>query len=149
MAKLTEAPPGMPRMQDTPSLDAAAEPESPGPVRIPVPPAASSPPSTEDERYFKLTKSIEVGGRVRQKLDRLLVDVTELPGAVYFELIDRYAAEFPAQYQTSFTRFRDERFLTLLLVKLNPPMIDEDVRRISFRDLPLLFTRLQASIFAR
>jgi hypothetical protein len=139
MAKIAEAPLVIDVAADSEASAAAT------PTPVPVSPA----PEAQADRYFKLSKPIEVGGRVKQKMEQLLVDVTELEGTVYFELTDRYAAEFPQQYQQSFTRFRDERFLKLLLVKLNPPMIDEDVKKISFKDLPLLFTRLQASIFAR
>ena len=96
------------------------------------PPPSSNPTTTTWRGEVK--RALEQGGFV---LGRNL------------ELVERYAAEHPVSYQQSFTRFRDEKFLSLLVVRLNPPMIVEDVRRLSFKDLPLLFVRLQATILAR
>lgn len=108
-------------------------------------PAAKS----EESRYFVLSKPIEVGGRVKKTFDRLLVDSTELGGDVYFELIDRYSAEYPRAAQINFTEMRDKRFLAMVICKLNPPMIEEDLKKVSFIDLGLLFLRAQGSIFSR
>ncbi len=98
----------------------------------------------KDPRYFKLTKPITIG---QKTIDRLLVVASELTGHVYFNLVARFRKEYPDEYRLSFNKLSDELFLSYVVAELNPPMVVEDVRKISFKDLPLIFMTLAGFLF--
>ncbi len=101
-------------------------------------------PEAEDTRYFKLSKPITVG---QKTLELVLVDASELTGNVYFNLVARFRKECPEEYRLSFNKLSDELFLSYVVAELNPPMVVEDVRKITFRDLPLIFMTLAGFLF--
>src|SRR5580692_4773120 len=94
-------------------------------------PKQQSPIASDDLRYFKLTKPITVGAKT---FDRLLLDASELSGNTYFSLVSRFRKEFPEEYRSSFNKLGEERFLSYIVAELNPPMIVEDVQKITFKD---------------
>ena len=101
-------------------------------------------PAPDDPRYFKLSKPIRAGDKT---IDRLLLDASELSGAVYFSLVSRFRKEFPEEYRGSFNKLSDEVFLSYIVAELNPPMVVEDVRKIAFKDLPLIFITVASFLF--
>lgn len=113
------------------------------PVAQTVPEVATE--GKADLRYFKLTKPITVG---EKRFDRLMVDATELTGKTYFALLDRFRKEHPEIYRTSINKISEEKFLSYVLAELNPPMIVEDVMRITFKDLPIIFMQLVSFLFS-
>jgi hypothetical protein len=98
----------------------------------------------EDPRYYQLAKPITVGSSV---LSKLLLDPTELGGPVYFKLVARFRKEYPEIYRQSFNKLGEEIFLSYVIAELNPPMTVEDLAKVSFVDLPVLFMRVQALAF--
>ncbi len=98
----------------------------------------------KDPRWFALSKPITVG---QKTLDRLLVDTSELTGHSYFNLVARFRKECPTEYRESFNKLSDELFLSYVVAELNPPMVVEDVRKITFKDLPILFLQLASFLF--
>ncbi len=119
------------------------EPADPKPETAPVV-VKESPPTTDDPRYFKLSKPITVGAKT---LDRLLVDTSELTGHSYFNLVARFRKECPEEYRTSLNKLTDEVFLSYVVAELNPPMVVEDVRKVTFKDLSVLFLQLVGFLF--
>ena len=98
----------------------------------------------DDPRYFKLSKPIKVNNQI---FERLLVDCGELPGAVYFDLVGRFRKEYPDIYRSSINKLGEEIFLSYVLAALNPPLAVEDVRKIAFKDLPIVFMAIQSFVY--
>ena len=98
----------------------------------------------DDPRYFKLSKPIAVGN---QTFEQLLVDSSELSGTTYFKLVGRFRKEYPEMYRSSINKLGEETFMSYVVAELNPPMAAEDVPKISFTDLPILFMALQSFVF--
>jgi hypothetical protein len=101
-------------------------------------------PEAEDPRYFKLSKPIKVGN---QTFEKLLVDSSELSGTVYFQLVGRFRKEYPDIYRTSINKLGEEVFLSYVVAALNPPMTAEDIPKLSFKDLPILFMAVQSFVY--
>jgi hypothetical protein len=98
----------------------------------------------EDVRYFELSKPITVGST---EIKKLLLDPTELAGPVYFRLVGRFRKEYPEIYRQSFNKLGEEIFLAYVIAELNPPMTTEDLQKVSFVDIPVIFMRVQALAF--
>jgi hypothetical protein len=98
----------------------------------------------EDVRYYKLAKPITVSGTV---LDKLLLDPTELGGPVYFRLVARLRKEYPDIYRQSINKLGEEVFLSYIIAELNPPMTVEDLAKVSFVDLPVMFMHVLSLSF--
>ena len=98
----------------------------------------------DDPRYFKLSKPIKVGN---DTFERLLVDSSELTGATYFQLVGRFRKEYPDIYRTSINKLGEEVFLSYVVAALNPPMTAEDIPKLSFKDLPILFMAVQSFVY--
>lgn len=115
----------------------------------PEPPPPDEPPKeeiqAEDPRYFYLSEPIAVA---KKTFERLLIDTSALKGPVYFKLAERFRLEHPEIYRTSFNKFAEEIFLAYVVAELNPPMIIDDLQKIDFSDLPILFMRMQAFLYA-
>lgn len=135
MAKLEELQPGT-----------VADPEAPAETPSNNGAQAAANP---DLRYYALKKQIETGGRIKQKIERLLIDSNELSYNDYMELLDRYISEVPKPMRDRYNHeSQDKRFLQLVICKLNPPMIETDFAQIGFGDAWRLFLRAQASIYS-
>ncbi len=117
----------------------------PEPQAAPAVSAAPTKPDIDDQRYFKLSKPITVADK---KITRLLVDCSELTGTTYFNLVGRFRRECPDVYRSSFNKLGEETFLSYVVAELNPPMVVEDVQKITFKDLPILFLQLASFLFA-
>jgi hypothetical protein len=122
-------------------------PKDSGPTETKV--SADPPPAVDDlsndPRYFRLSKPIKVG---EKQFDRLLIDSSELSGAVYFNLVGRFRKECNEVYRSSTNKLAEEMFLSYIVAELNPPMVVEDLRKLPFNDLPILFIQLQAFLFS-
>ena len=116
---------------------------APGLAVVPSPESEQK-TSEDDPRYFKLSKPIKVGD---QTFERLLVDCGELSGSVYFSLVGRFRKEYPDIYRTSINKLGEEIFLSYVIAALNPPMAVEDVRKASFKDLPIMFMMVQNFVY--
>ena len=114
------------------------------------PPPPEEPPTPEitreDPRYFWLSEPISVAGKT---IEKLLIDTSSLRGPVYFKLAARFRTEHPAVYRTSFNKFGEEIFLSYVVAELNPPMIVDDLQKLDFNDLPMLFLRMQSFLYAK
>ncbi len=115
-----------------------------GTAPISVTPSPVEDLKADDDRYYKLFRPITVGAKT---FDRLLIDSSELSGTVYFNLVSRFRKERSDIYRTSINKLMEETFLSYVIAELNPPMIVEDVQKIGFADLPLLFMSLQGFLF--
>ena len=115
-------------------------PKDPPPPEPPLPEIAR-----DDPRYFFLSEPISVAGK---SIDKLLIDTSSLKGPVYFKLATRFRSEHPDVYRTSFNKFGEEIFLAYVVAELNPPMIVDDLQKLDFNDLPMLFLRMQSFLYA-
>jgi hypothetical protein len=96
-----------------------------------------------------LTEPIEVGGRIRQRLDRLKVNSTKLMYNDYAELKRRYIRDVPKAVRREYDHeSEDPEFLKLMICMLNPPMITEDFNRLSMADAMAVFKLAQGLIFS-
>jgi hypothetical protein len=141
MSKLEEVEAGAPAEKE----------ETPPPVQAEAPNGASPQAAAEpDLRYYTLTEPIETGGRIKQKIERLLLDSTQLSYNDYMGLRDRYVLETPKEIRKQYDgEWEDPHFLVRMIVKLNPPMIDEDFRQVYFGDCPPLFRLASNLIFLK
>lgn len=106
---------------------------------------AEAPPpeeNSQDDNYFYLSEPIVVDGR---SIDKLLVNPKSvLTGKQFFAVINRYNRKFPEEARSSFNKYVSENFLSLVLAEINK-IAPEDLYKVSYADLPLLF--LQATSF--
>jgi hypothetical protein len=112
------------------------------------PPPPEQPPEPEialdDPRYFWLSEPIMVAGK---RIEKLLIDTSALRGPVYFKLITRLRNEHPKIQRTSINPLGEEIFLGYVVAELNPPLVVEDLAKISFDDLGILFLRMQSFLY--
>jgi hypothetical protein len=122
------APPPPPRVEATPEVEVEVE--------------ASANGAEPDNDYFELSTPIYVDGK---EFKRLRINPKGiLKGKQFFALIGRYQRKFPDEARTAFNKFTSENFLSLVLAEINR-IAPEDLYKVDYLDLPLLF--LQASAF--
>jgi hypothetical protein len=124
--------------------------------KLKSPPSPSSPallPTTEkangevenEDDYFYLSSPILVEGK---EITRLLLNPKGiLKGKSFFSIIRRYQNKFPDEARTSFNKFTSENFLSLVLAEINK-IAPEDLAKIDYTDLPLLFLRAASFHFS-
>jgi hypothetical protein len=98
----------------------------------------------EARRYYKLSKPLNAGGRV---LDKLLVDPSDLGGDVYFKLAAAFRTNAHYVYSTSLNKLAEDVYLGLVLAELNR-IIPEDLRKLSFKDLQRALNRVQLFLYS-
>jgi hypothetical protein len=98
----------------------------------------------DDPRYYKLTKPIQVGDR---RMDRLLLDPSELNGIDFFEIIVEFKRKFPEDARLFSVKVQNENFLSLVLSRCNN-MAPEDLAKCTFQDLNAIFLRSMAFQFS-
>ena len=102
-------------------------------------------PAEEDYRYYELAEPLQIGSA---NLSKLLIDKTEIKsGLAYFKLNERYQNENPVAYRNCINRLLDTTWMAYQIAELNPPMTLEDVYRIPFYDLEMIFARMPAVSF--
>jgi hypothetical protein len=113
------------------------------------PPPPEEPPepviAADDPRYFFLNEPITVGGK---PIDKLLIDTSALRGPVYFKLVTRFRSEHPDIYRNSFNKLSEEIFLSYVVAELNPPLVVDDLAKLAFDELPVLFLRMQVFLYS-
>jgi hypothetical protein len=82
-----------------------------------------------------------------ETVSRLLVDSGELSGTTYFKIVGRFRKEYPEIYRTSLNKLSEETFMSYVVAELNPPMAPEDLGKVSFKDLPILFLSLLGFVY--
>src|SRR6266436_988780 len=138
-----------------PSPEQETQTTVPRPIRAkaspPLPPAlppveASDNGDVEDEDdYFYLSTPISVDGREMTRLR--LNPKGVLKGKQFFTLIKRYQSKFPDEARTNFNKFTSENFLSLVIADINK-IVPEDLYKMSYEDLPLLFLRAASFHFS-
>jgi hypothetical protein len=98
----------------------------------------------EERRYFKLSKPLNAGGRI---LDKLLVDPSELDGNAYFRLAAAFRQNHHYIYSTSLNKLAEDVYLQLVLAELNK-IIPEDLRKLSFKDVQRSLNRVQLFLYS-
>lgn len=102
------------------------------------------PPVDPDDSFFVLSHPIQVGDKT---FDKLNINPKDLPGDKYFQFVARFRKEYPDIYAMSPNKLNEEVFLTYIIAALNPPMTPEDMRKISFIDLPMIFMKCPSFIY--
>jgi hypothetical protein len=97
----------------------------------------------QDPDYFYLSSPITVDGKEFTRLRMNPKGI--LKGREFFRIVDRYQRKFPDEARSSFNKFTSENFLSLVLAEINKPLTPEDLYKLDYVDLPLLF--LQAASF--
>jgi hypothetical protein len=104
-----------------------------------------------DDRYFELLESITVGKDI--VISKILLDPAELKGPVFFKITERFRKEYQQRYREAVSgvnsRFSDDIFLSYVIAELNPPMTVEDLQKVSFVDLDIMFLRAKAFAFLK
>jgi hypothetical protein len=117
-------------------------------ITLPPPeaPKASTNGEVENEDdFFYLSTPISVDGK---ELKRLRLNPKGvLSGRAFFSLIQRYQRKFPDEARTNFNKFTNENFLSLVLAAINK-IAPEDLYKIDYLDLPLLFLRAASFHFS-
>ena len=98
----------------------------------------------EDHRYYELSEPLQIGSA---KISKILIDKTELKGLTYFKLNERFRNENSDAYRNCLNRLLDTTWMAYQIAELNPPMTLEDVYRIPFYDLEMIFARMPAVSF--
>jgi hypothetical protein len=98
----------------------------------------------EKRRYYKLSKPLNSGGRI---LDKLLVDPSELDGNAYFKLAAAFRTNHHWIYSTSLNKLAEDVYLQLILAEMNK-IIPEDLRKLTFKDLQRSLNRLQLFLYS-
>ena len=98
----------------------------------------------EEQKYFKLSKPLNAGGRI---LDKLLVDPSELDGNAYFRLAAAFRQNHHYIYSTSLNKLAEDVYLQLVLAELNK-IIPEDLRKLTFKDVQRSLNRVQLFLYS-
>jgi hypothetical protein len=98
----------------------------------------------EARRYYKLSKPLNAGGRI---LDKLLVDPSDLSGDAYFKLAAAFRTQHHYIYSTSLNKLAEDVYLQLVLAELNK-IIPEDLRKLSFKDVQRALNRVQLFLYS-
>src|SRR5262245_49519358 len=115
---------------------------NPDETPVVLPPSAETSVKNGDgeneDDFFYLTTPITVDGKEMKRLR--LNPKGVLSGKAFFSLIQRYQRKFPDEARTNFNKFTNENFLSLVLAEINK-IAPEDLYKIDYLDLPLLFLR--------
>jgi hypothetical protein len=96
------------------------------------------------ERFYELGEPITVGSR---QITRLQVDSRELSGKKFFEVLALFNRRYPRLAALSLNKYDSEEYLSLVLAELNE-ITPEDLSKLSFTELPLLFMRARSFLYA-
>jgi hypothetical protein len=98
----------------------------------------------EERRYYKLSKPLNAGGKI---LEKLLVDPSDLNGDAYFKLAAAFRTQAHYIYSTSLNKLAEDVYLQLILAELNK-IIPEDLRKLSFKDVQRALNRVQLFLYS-
>jgi hypothetical protein len=101
-------------------------------------------PETDAESWYDLDEPITVG---TQKIPRLKVDSRELSGTKFFEILENFNRTYPRLAALALNKYDTEQYLGLVIAELNQ-ITPEDLRKLSFTELPLLFMRARSFVYA-